>query len=158
MSLSEKTPPAESLRLLYIDDDPDDRELFAEALSRIDSGAELVVVDSCMEGLRLLNENNGNKFDLIFLDINLPAIDGRECLKLLKADAALKSIAVVMLTNSRSDRDIDLAYSFGAHYHMIKPVAYINLIASLKLIFEINWKIEQPVPSRDKFVINYAFK
>lgn len=152
------TPVTEMFHLLYIDDDSDDRELFGEALTRIETKTDIVMVDSCAEGLKVLNESGEKKFDLIFLDINLPAIDGRECLKMLKQDAALKNIPVVMLTNSRSDRDIDLAYRFGAHYHMIKPVAYINLVASLKLIFEINWKESQPVPERDKFVINYAFK
>jgi CheY-like chemotaxis protein len=148
-------PRGVALNILYVDDDADDRELFAEAMVRAQLPHKLTEVDSCEGAIKLLDA--GNPYDIIFLDINLPAIDGRECLRMLKADASFRNIPVVMFTNSKSERDIDLAYNYGAHYHMIKPVAYINLIASLKLIFEIDWKAKQPIPPREKFVINYAF-
>src|SRR5688572_22012197 len=83
------TPPRETLNILYVDDDSDDRELFAEALVRGELPHKLTDVESCNAGLQLLEE--GRDFDIIFLDINLPAIDGRECLKLLKAHASFKN-------------------------------------------------------------------
>src|SRR4051812_26557212 len=61
---------------------------------------------------------------VILLDLNLPGTDGREVLKKIKSDSSLKSIPVVVLTTSSSDKDIQECYQNGANSYMIKPSSW----------------------------------
>ena len=62
--------------------------------------------------------------DLILLDPNLPATDGRALLAVIKDDEALKTIPVVVLTTSNNPKDIEVCYRRGANSYQIKPVDY----------------------------------
>jgi CheY-like chemotaxis protein len=143
------------LAILYVDDDADDREFFAEALEKMDIPYKLHTIGSCMQLIDLLDA--GQPVDIIFLDVNMPVKDGKQCLREIKAHETYRNIPVIIFTVSKSERDIDEVYNLGAHYHVIKPYAHINFMASLKIIFEIDWKTTQPIPAKEKFVINYSF-
>ena len=143
------------LRILHVDDDVDDRLFLAEALHVINFPHRLTGAGGCIDLFALMDQ--GNLYDLIFLDINMPMIDGKECLKKLKAHEKYCSIPVVIFTNTSSQKEIDTAYELGAHYHVVKPYASSNFVASLRQIMEIDWKSKPAVPSKDSFVINYAF-
>lgn len=60
--------------------------------------------------------------DLVLLDLNLPGIHGREVLKRIKSDDALKTIPVVILTTSKEDEDVLRSYELGANAFIRKPV------------------------------------
>jgi CheY-like chemotaxis protein len=60
--------------------------------------------------------------DLILLDLNLPRKNGREVLATIKGDPDLKSIPVVILTSSRSERDIAASYNLHANCYITKPI------------------------------------
>jgi CheY-like chemotaxis protein len=59
--------------------------------------------------------------DLIFLDLNLPVIDGREVLETVKADDNLRRIPVVVLSTSNSRADVSASYHRGANSYLVKP-------------------------------------
>lgn len=61
---------------------------------------------------------------IIILDLNLPGTDGRDVLKKLKADPTLKSIPVVVLTTSDSEKDVNECYQYGANSYMIKSSSW----------------------------------
>jgi DNA-binding NarL/FixJ family response regulator len=61
------------------------------------------------------------------------------------------------MTNSKNGKDVDETYQSGAHYYVIKPYALNNYVETIKRIFNLDWKIEQPVPSKENFIINLAF-
>lgn len=73
--------------------------------------------------------------DLIFLDINLPKVDGTEILSMIKNDALLKVIPVIMLTTSDAERDIMQAYYNHANCYITKPVdmdKFMEIIQTIK--------------------------
>ena len=73
--------------------------------------------------------------DIIILDLNLPKKDGREVLKMVKEDANLKNIPVVILTTSGSEKDILRAYDLHANAFITKPLdfdQFLNVVGSLE--------------------------
>jgi CheY-like chemotaxis protein len=85
--------------------------------------------------------------DFILLDLNLPKMDGREVLALIKLDADLRTIPVVILTTSESDADILTSYKLNANAYLRKPV---TLDAFEKLVRSINdfWLTQVLLPQR----------
>lgn len=73
---------------------------------------------------------------LLLLDLSTPGLDGRETLREIKADPALRQQPVVVLTTSSSPRDLAFCYGAGAHAYHAKPVRYPEHLALLVGIFE----------------------
>jgi CheY-like chemotaxis protein len=142
------------INILLVEDDTDDQLFFKESIEKLDLECTLSILPDAKEINSFINEK---KIDLIFLDINLPVIDGVSCLISLKSDPQQKNIPVIMFTISDAKHDIERVYLAGAHYYLIKPLASINYVASLKKLFSVNWKDPQPIPERKDFVINYSF-
>jgi len=72
--------------------------------------------------------------DLVLLDLNLPRMDGREVLAALKADAALRSIPVVVLTTSELEEDVVRSYALHANAYVTKPVDFDQFISVVRQI------------------------
>lgn len=68
---------------------------------------------------------------LILLDLNMPGIDGREVLHLIKDDPRLRRIPVIILTTSADERDISRCYDIGASTYIQKPVSFAGLAAAI---------------------------
>jgi len=143
------------LNILLVEDDSDDILFFKEAIEKLDIVNELSIATGCKE---LFSQLDNNKiFDIIFLDINLPIMDGKQCLKEIKANERYKEVPIIIFTGSQAQSDVDVVYEYGAHYHVVKPYAHINYIASLKIVLGLNWKEKQPRPSKENFVVNLTF-
>ncbi len=117
---------------LLIDDDADDSELFREALEETDKSIPLHCAENGEEALKLLNEIN--KPGIIFLDINMPRMNGWECLKKLKANESYKHIPVIMYSTSSHQREVDIAIDLGALSFFTKPHSYSELKAMIKSV------------------------
>ncbi len=120
--------------ILIADDDADDRMLTEEALKENKLTNELHFVE---DGEQLLNflqhkggytPENAPRPGLILLDLNMPKMDGREALKLIKADPKLKRIPVIILTTSKAEQDIIKTYDLGVNSFISKPVTFENLV------------------------------
>ncbi len=70
--------------------------------------------------------------DLILLDLNMPGMDGRRFLEIVKADERLKSIPVVVLTTSSDNSDIERCYQLGASTYIQKPVSFEGLTQAVR--------------------------
>jgi CheY-like chemotaxis protein len=123
------------LALLYAEDDPDDR-LLAEIAHR-ESGVvnPLVFVADGEEALDYLRRSGqyADRTDavqpgVVLLDLNMPGIGGRETLKLIKADRALRRTPVVILTTSSAQVDVASSYDAGANSYIVKPSAFGGLV------------------------------
>jgi CheY-like chemotaxis protein len=77
-----------------------------------------------------------NKPDLILLDINIPILNGHEVLRVIKQDAELKKIPVIMLTTSSSTRDINLSYENYANSYVTKPIEMEDFLKAILKIEE----------------------
>lgn len=74
--------------------------------------------------------------DLMLLDLNLPAIDGRTVLKTIKEDPALKSLPVVVLTTSEQEEDILRSYNLGVNSYIAKPVDFEKFMTTIQALGE----------------------
>lgn len=109
-------------RFLIADDDTDDAGLFCEALYQVaPKKMSCLKVENGQELFEFLSHEGTTKPDLIFLDINMPVMNGWQCLKKLKTDSSWKDIPTIMYSTSSSKRDIDLAYELGATLFVTKP-------------------------------------
>lgn len=68
---------------------------------------------------------------IILLDLNLPGTDGKEVLRIIKADPDLQKIPVIVLTTSNAEQDIEQCYSAGANSYVQKPVDLVGFIQSV---------------------------
>jgi len=68
---------------------------------------------------------------IILLDLNLPGTDGREVLRIIKADPDLQKIPVIVLTTSNAEQDIEQCYEAGANSYVQKPVDLVGFIQSI---------------------------
>lgn len=122
--LVEQTDPFD---ILLVEDEPADANLVRLALKQGRIFCRLHHVADGVEALAFLRregEPNASapKPDLILLDINMPRMNGRELLQILKTDGALSAIPVVMLTTSDVERDVVESYKLGAAGYITKPV------------------------------------
>lgn len=117
------TKPVE---ILLVEDNPGDVRLTIEALKDGKIPNMLTVVEDGVKALGFLRREGefagASRPDLILLDLNLPRMDGRELLEVIKKDPQLKRIPVVVLTTSQSDKDIADCYELQANCYITKPV------------------------------------
>ena len=125
---------ASGITFLLADDDADDKNLFCEALSEIDPGIVCHTASDGKEALAILSENQIDKPNIIFLDINMPVMDGWQCLGKLKEHTDHRDIPVIMYSTSSYQRDIELALESGAFCFFTKPSDYRELRSILRLI------------------------
>jgi chemotaxis family two-component system response regulator Rcp1 len=114
------------IEILLVEDNPADVRLTMETLKTQKLYCTMHVVTNGEEALAFLRKqgkySNEARPDLILLDLNLPRIDGREVLRLIKSDDQLMSIPVVVLTVSKSDEDILKSYQSHANCYITKPL------------------------------------
>jgi len=114
--------------ILLVEDDPADQKLIKMSLSREKIINEIHIANNGEEALEYLQRSkNGDDEtpmpDLILLDLNMPRMNGKEFLKIMRSDDELGSIPVVVLTTSDSDKDILQSYKLQAAGYIKKPVS-----------------------------------
>ncbi|WP_205511517.1 response regulator [Longitalea arenae] len=120
---------------LLADDDADDRELFCEALETVDSSITCYCADNGRTVLQMLDSKQPSEYPkLIFLDINMPVMNGWECLIQLKSHKAYRHIPVFIYTTSSHQREANIAFDLGADCFFTKPANYNELKSILQLI------------------------
>ena len=112
--------------VLLVDDDAADAMMVEEAFESHDVPARLHVAIDGMEALAFLRRTGGHENaprpHLILLDLNMPRMDGREALAVIKADLELRTIPVVVLTTSAADADVLAVYQLHAAAYVTKPI------------------------------------
>ena len=131
----------ESIPILIAEDDADDRKLIEEAFVECNLGSDLRFV---MDGEELLDYlfQRGSYSDaaqaptpgLILLDLNMPKVDGREALKVIKGDEKLRRIRTVVLTTSKAEEDVIRSYDLGVDSFIIKPVTFDGLVDVIRTL------------------------
>lgn len=117
------------------DDDSDDTEMFCEAIADIDQN---IICHCAINGEKLLEKLDiSNQIpQIIFLDVNMPIMNGWECLRVMKKNNRYKDIPVIMMSTSSHLEEIDNAITKGAMCYFVKPNNYNDLAKALKVIIE----------------------
>lgn len=114
--------------ILLVEDDAGDVELTKEGLLAAKMMVNLHVVDDGEKALLFLKKeppySDAPRPDIILLDLNMPRKNGKETLQEIKADNALRSIPVVVLTTSEAEADIVKCYDLGANCYITKPIGF----------------------------------
>lgn len=129
------------ITILLAEDDSNDCILIQKAFQEIDSAYDLVFVKNGIDLLQYLNKQgkfsepaSAPRPDLILLDLNMPRMDGRQALAEIKSDLYLRSIPVVVLTNSHSQEDILRTYDLGGAGFIIKPQTFEGIVEVVKVL------------------------
>jgi CheY-like chemotaxis protein len=119
--------------ILYAEDDPEDVEVFREAIKAIDTTIGCIIARDGNEALEILHSAIILP-DYIFLDINMPMLSGRDCLVRIRNNKQFKDIPVIMYTTSNRNQDIVECRKLGANDYIIKPNTFSEVFGFLSAI------------------------
>ena len=136
--MADREKAAPPVEILLVEDNPGDVRLTREALKEGKVYNNLHWAKDGVEALEFLKRQGRHadapRPDIILLDLNLPKKDGREVLAVIKQDADLKNIPVVVLTTSEAEEDVLKSYSLHANCYVTKPVdleKFIQVVQSI---------------------------
>ena len=125
--------------ILIADDDPGHARLIEKNLTRVGLHNRIERFENGQEILDFLFRNpafprhrNDNTPYLLLLDIRMPMVDGTEVLRLVKADAELRKMPVVMLTTTDDPREVERCHALGCNNYIVKPVDYEKFSDAIK--------------------------
>ena len=140
-------------RILLAEDNANDVELTVAALQANRLANEVVVVRDGAEALDYLYRRGDYASRepgmpaLVLLDLKMPKVDGLEVLRTIKADPAIRSVPIVVLTASREEQDLVRSYDLGVNAYVVKPVAFGAFVDAVKTLGGF-WAVLNEVPSR----------
>lgn len=123
--------------ILIVDDDIDDAEMFQDALHFVDASIHCIFSKDGVAALKLLETSpQENLPDLIVLDMNMPRMNGKQCLQKIKANQALTDIPVIIYSTSQLEEDVKQTHQMGAMNFITKPSRFSELVVIAKEIVE----------------------
>lgn len=123
-------------QVLIVDDDADDKELLRDAFLAVDGEREYRLFDNSEKLFDHLKEDY-ERPTVIMLDLNMPGMDGRETLKIIKTDDRYNAIPTVVFTTSNAETDRKTAYQLGANCFLTKPDTFDKLLEVVNSILRL---------------------
>ncbi|KMY85582.1 response regulator [Candidatus Paraburkholderia calva] len=143
--------------ILLVEDNPNDLELTLVALDKSQLANKVIVAHDGQEAIDYLTgegewrERTPGNPAVILLDLKLPKIDGLEVLGMICANAALKSIPVVMLTSSREEQDLVRSYELGVNAYVVKPAEFAEFVEAISDLGVFWAVLNEPPPGSTRF-------
>jgi CheY-like chemotaxis protein len=116
--------------ILYVDDDKDDQEIFQEVISLINPEVICLFANDGVEALTLLNGSISPR--MVFLDVNMPVMNGIQVLRQLKQNLAHKDLSVIMYSTSKTVHTVTECLALGAEGFVEKPASINEAVQRLK--------------------------
>ena len=153
--MNERSEATRPIEILLVEDDPGDVLITTEALEHSKVLNNLQCLSNGEEAMAYLRRDRRvrgrRRPDLILLDLNLPAVDGREVLAEIKADPALRRIPVVVLTTSAAEEDILRSYDLHANAYVTKPVDFDRFVEVVRQVDDFFFTVVRlPTNHRDR--------
>jgi two-component system, chemotaxis family, response regulator Rcp1 len=149
MAVEQKT-----IEVLLVEDNSGDVRLAQEAFREVNRSIRLHLAADGLEAMAFLRQEGAHlhapRPDFILLDLNLPKMDGREVLGLIKADQSLKLIPTIVLSSSETDADVLMSYQLQANGYLRKPAhweAFESLVRSINDFWLTKVKLPPQRPS-----------
>lgn len=120
--------------LLLADDDKDDRDLFLEALADLDPDIACRGAADGKQALHLLSEGLPVLPSIIFLDLNMPVMNGWEVLRKMKSDSRYVDIPVIVYTTASGEKEKRIAADLGALCFVTKPDSFRHVKSMLEVV------------------------
>ena len=138
---------------MIAEDDPRDLEMTMTALEAYSVANQVFVVHDGAEALDYLycrgkyqGRTSGNPV-AVLLDLKMPKVNGIEVLKIIKADAHLKMIPIVVLSSSREEPDLIECYKHGVNAYVVKPVDFSEFMNAVKQLGVFWVAVNEPPPN-----------
>ena len=123
------------IHCLIIDDDPDDQEIFLMCVQEININIQCLTCNTGVDAISMLESDHRYIPEYIFIDVNMPKMDGITCLGILKKIERLKYSKFFMYSTSADRSALENSRKFGANDFIIKPVKKAELKDRLSGIF-----------------------
>jgi len=117
-----------------IDDDEDDREIFAMALKKAHAGFVCAMAKNGKEAIAHVTEGDFIP-GYIFVDLNMPLVSGRECVAAFKKVERFADVPIIVYTTSSFEKDVEDLKNLGATHYLVKPTSFTTLVTLLEKIF-----------------------
>lgn len=142
----------EDFTIFYIDDDTDDLDFFKEIVEDIDDKKAVVTLKNGNDLLNALN-NPPPTPHLIYLDINMPGLNGLEILKILRESNKFNDLPVIMFSTTYDEATVQKSRELGATFYLPKTGLFDKLKKSIEHTLSINWK--SFIPDDHNFLYNH---
>ena len=113
--------------IFLVDDDQDDRELFKDALREVQNNMQVVTFKNLEEMMSHITDNDFVLPHVIFLDLNMPVMNGEECLIKIRETKNLEDIPVVIYSTTFVSKIAERLKSKGSNLYIQKPSSYVLL-------------------------------
>ena len=117
----------ENATFLVVEDSPTMRQLISFSLKRFKNARIIEAVD----GVDALKKLSGERIDLILTDINMPVMDGLKLVSLVRQNAQLKAIPIIIITTEGAEEDRERGLALGANAYISKPIQSSHLIKTI---------------------------
>ena len=122
---------------LIIDDDPDDQEIFEMCVKKINTDIKCLSCSSGVDAVAMLKSNTAFIPDYVFIDVNMPKMNGIACLQVLKTMQQLKYSKIFMYSTTSEVSILEESKKLGANDFIVKPSRVSDLKQKLSAIFQI---------------------
>jgi len=119
--------PRTPLRVILADDDMGDRLVFKEIFDEMETDTIVHMVNDGHQLIEYLTNENNLLPHIIFLDINMPNMNGLDCLKAIRSNEKYSDISIAIYSTSSFQKDIDETFHYGANIYITKPRDYNKL-------------------------------
>lgn len=143
----------EYMLITLADDDEDDRLFFTDAFDELKINTKVNTLKNGRELLNYLHESEVILPNIIFLDLNMPILNGIDCLKEIKSNAKFKDIAIAIYSTSSSEQDVENTFVLGANIYIKKPNNFNHLKKILSEVVTINWQYQTSGLNKDNFLL-----
>jgi two-component system chemotaxis response regulator CheY len=120
-------------RILIVEDSPTMRQLLVFALKRM-KDVDIVEAQDGMDGLRKVTSDH---FDLAFVDINMPVMDGLKLISLIRGEQNLSSMPICVITTEGAKEDRERALALGANEYLTKPIQANKVLSVAKSLLKV---------------------
>jgi len=120
-------------RILIVEDSPTMRQLLVFALKRM-KDVDIVEAEDGMDGLRKVTSDH---FDLAFVDINMPVMDGLKLISLIRGEDSLGEMPICVITTEGAKEDRERAITLGANEYLTKPIQANKVLAVAKSLLKV---------------------
>ncbi len=125
-------------KCLLIDDDLDDQEIFLMCLEKVCEDVECLTMNDGVNAIAMLGSNTDYVPDYIFIDVNMPKMNGIECLRILKQMEKLRDARIYMYSTTSEGLALEESKKLKAHDFFIKPANILALEEQLSMVFKSN--------------------
>ena len=144
----------DSIRITLAEDDEDDRLFFTDAFEELKINTIVNTLNNGRELLNYLEHPETILPNIIFLDLNMPILNGMECLKEIKQNNKFNDIAIAIYSTSASDQDVENTFVLGANIYIKKPSNFNELKKILSDVVIINWQYHTSGLNRENFLLS----